>query len=669
MKPNTPWRPAPAAAIDWSNDGTPRSKDFGDVYYSQEDGPAESRHVFLAGNDLPRRWLNHDRPVFTIAETGFGTGLNFLLTWQAWRAQAAPRARLHYLSIDKFPLAPPDLERAVAQWPELRGVGRQLLANYPGLLPGQHRLALDDGAVMLDLWWSEAREALTDLAGHQRPFVDAWYLDGFAPARNTAMWDDEVLHRVGPLSRPGATFATFTAAGAVRRGLQAAGFNVEKVPGFGRKRECLRGALRGGSPVQAPGDGLNWDLPADSPRVPDSALVIGAGLAGCTAAWSLATRGVAVTLVDQGAVASGASANDQGILYTRLSRKHAPLTDFALQSFQFAGSFYRQLFADGALEEDVDGRLCGCFQASDNSDEMAALSVPLADVEGLARVVDAEAANCLTGLQQLSAGYWLPGSGWMNPAAVCRALLQHANITLREQCGALQLAATTAGWRAEGAGGTLAEAACAVVAAGISSTGISGLDWLPLQAIRGQTTSLPRNDNTADLRAAFCHDGYIAPARTGYHCIGATFDLNDEEREPRGSDNRKNLAKLAQAVPAWAGELAAIDADQLGARVGFRCASPDYLPLVGPVPDRDALLQDFAALRQNARQPIDSKGRYMKGLYLSTGHGSRGLTSTPLAGELLASAICDEAPPLERALRRALAPARFLIRDLGRNRI
>jgi tRNA 5-methylaminomethyl-2-thiouridine biosynthesis bifunctional protein len=208
-----------------------------------------------------------------------------------------------------------------------------------------------------------------------------------------------------------------------------------------------------------------------------------------------------------------------------------------------------------------------------------------------------------------------------------------------------------------------------VIATGTASVGMTPLSWLPIQAIRGQTTHLPAGPDLGKLRAALCHEGYIAPARGGEHCIGATFNLDDDEPSLRLEDHRANLARLARAVPAWRDTLAELDPAVLGGRVGFRCASPDYLPLVGPVPDRLAFLRDFAALRRNARQPLPIRGEYLPGLYLSTAHGSRGLTATPLAGELLASLICREPPPLNRELCRALAPARFIIRDLRRNRI
>jgi tRNA 5-methylaminomethyl-2-thiouridine biosynthesis bifunctional protein len=670
MKPgNTPWRPMQSASLAWDEDGSPRSTRFDDVYYAREDGLQESRYVFLEGNNLAQRWSSYDGACFTIAETGFGTGLNFLATWQAWRQLSEPRPRLHFLSIEKFPLEPQQLTRATGLWPELQALARQLAGQYPGLLPGQHRLLFENGAVILDLWWADIRDALEDLASRGEPFVDAWYLDGFAPARNEAMWDERALQGIGRLSRPGATFSTFTAAGQVRRGLVEAGFRVDKVAGFGRKRDSLRGERRQQASNCTRPDITPWDLPREKSPATRTALVIGGGLAGCTTAHALASRGIRVTLLECGELACGGSGNLQGILYTRLSRKHSPLTDFALQSFNFASKFYRDLFLRSALREGVDGALCGSFHQQDDDDELADMKQLLSAVPELAQAIDSETASSLLGVPLTSAGYWFPGSGWMNPGAVCHALVRHPGIELRENCGALGLTHRNDAWHALHDESVLASADCAIIATGTGSTAFRGLEWLPLQRIRGQTTQLPATSELYRLRGALCHDGYIAPARLGEHCIGATFDLKNDSDALSLEDCEQNLGRLADAVPAWADLLAAVDPGKLSGRVGFRCASPDYLPLVGAVPDRDAFLHDYGELRKNARRILETRGRYMPGLFVNTGHGSRGLTSTPLAAQLLASTIAGEALPMDRTLCRALSPARFLVRDLVRGRI
>jgi tRNA 5-methylaminomethyl-2-thiouridine biosynthesis bifunctional protein len=665
---NLPWRPLQTATLRWSDRGVPTSNDFGDVYYSQDNGLEESRHVFLQASSLAERWKTPSCKQFCIAELGFGTGLNFLLTWQAWRDMPLPRPQLHFVSIEKHPLTRRDLARALSAWPSLEHLTGQLLAAYPEPLAGQHRLLLEEG-LRLDLWWEDAEDALADLAGREQRLVDAWYLDGFAPSQNEEMWSTSVIDAVAALSRPGATVATFTAAGHVRRKLSAAGFSVSKIPGYGRKRECVRGVMEATAPA-AQAAGLSpWDLPNVWLDRPEHVLVLGGGLAGCTTAAALANRGINITLLEQDALSSGGSGNDQGVLYTRLSRKHSALVDFALQGFIFASTFYRTLFRDGQLQQYIDGDLCGSFQQTDNTDEMAALREVLAGLEDLAQVLDAEQANRILGIAQPRAGYWYPGSGWIRPAAVCRALTDRENIRVLQHCGNVSLHRDGTAWHATADGRTLARASVAVVAAGTGTTALEPLTWLPLQTIRGQITELPSNDETATLRAALCHEGYIAPAREGTHSMGASFNLNIADPALREEDTRGNLAKLAAAVPAWRTTLTALDPSSLEGRVGYRCASPDYLPVAGPVPAFDEFIETFGALRKNARQSIPQRGRYLPGLYVNAAHGSRGLASTPLTAELLTSMICGEPSPLSRTLCRALSPARFIIRDLSRNRI
>ncbi len=673
---NQPWRPMPRPALVWNEDGSPGSAAFGDIYFSRENGLAESRHVFLAGNQLPRRWQDHPRERFVVAETGFGTGLNCLATWQAWARLPEARPALHYVAFEQFPLRRDELARALKQWPELAVFSSALLAAYPAPLPGCHRVLLKEeetgSELTLDLWWEEAGTALADLDQRGLPLIDAWYLDGFAPARNAAMWQSDLLGRLGSLSQAGATVATFTAAGQVRRDLQTAGFRMYKSPGFGRKREQLRGELEatpaatGAATLPA---GTPWDLSDTPAKRPANALVLGAGLAGCATAAALARRGIAVTLLERDALAGAASGNAQGVLYTRLSPRHSQLVDFALQSYQFAHRHYAGLFATATLREGVDGALCGSFHQHPDDTELAQMAERLQEIPELAEVLDASRASERLGVEQGSAGYWYPDSGWLHPPSVCRAWASQKDIVLLEHCGELDLRREGDQWQAhDHSGEVIAAADCAIIACAGASKAFSGLDWLPLQIIRGQTSQLPAGEPFAALRAVLCHDGYIAPSR-GEHCIGATFKLGDKDSAQRIDDHRCNLTQLAKALPAWRSALDRIDPETLSGRTGFRCTSSDYLPLVGPVPELTGFIERFASLRRNARRDISAAGSYVEGLFLNTGHGSRGLTSTPLAAELLASMICAEPPPLSRNQCRALAPARFLIRDLGRNRL
>ncbi len=666
---NTPWSPLVTAQVTWKAGNCPSSDHFDDFYYSSEDGAQESHYVFLQGNDLPQRWLSHPYPSFCIAETGFGSGLNFLLTWQLWRKQSEPRPRLHFISIENKPLSRSDIARAQENWPELKDLSTALLENYPAPIPGQHRLVLDSGAVILDLWWENAQESLDELASYGHSQVDAWYLDGFTPSRNPAIWTSTIFSSMASLCRPGSTFATFTAASEVRRGLQNSGFKVSKRSGYGKKRECMHGVI-GHIPsptLTGKNNAVPWDLSLKKASSASSVLVIGAGLAGCTTAAALAKRGVKVTVLERETVAAGGSGNDQGVLYTRLSTKHSHLSDFSLQSFLFATRLYQQILSTGIIRDGIDGALCGSFHQSKKTAEMAAISPQLKTIPDVASVFSATEANSVLGIEQSMPGYWFPGSGWMRPSAICQALLQNPLIQLVENTGAIRLEKRNGGWAAFSDSKLIGEAQCVVLATGTATTQFTGLDWLPLQAIRGQTTNLPSGQQLGALQGALCHKGYIAPAREGQHCIGATFDIEDKDFNLRTADHQWNLNTLADAVPTWQQALTALEVQGLTGRVGYRCATPDYLPLVGPVPEKNLFFQNYAALRKNAKQAIATTGEFVEGLYLSTGHGSRGLTSTPLAAEILASLICGEPLPLSRELYRAISPARFLIRELKRS--
>lgn len=211
------------ADIDWRDDRVPVSTRFDDPYFSIHDGLAETRHVFLAGNGLPDRFGGD----FRIMETGFGTGLNFLTAWEAWE-QAGSRGTLRFTSFEAFPMRPTDTARALSAFPDLAGrAGRLVTALERG--PGPH---VFDAAVTLDIVAGDARETLPVHEG----LADAWFLDGFAPAKNPELWGDTLMREVAAHTAPGGTLASYTAAGHVRRALAAAGLEVERAPGFGRKR-------------------------------------------------------------------------------------------------------------------------------------------------------------------------------------------------------------------------------------------------------------------------------------------------------------------------------------------------------------------------------------------------------------------------------------------------
>lgn len=684
-KPDSPWTLTPAT-LDWQ-DGLPRSAGFGDIYFSAADGLAETRHVFLQGNHLPERWQSmpaRGQGHFTIAETGFGTGLNFLATWQAWQQYAPAGTWLHYLSVEKHPLRPADLQRALAHWPELAALAEALQQAYPPLVGGHHYRVFPEARISLHLVFSDATEALPEWLDSPQPGlprewqVDAWFLDGFAPKRNPGLWQPALFRLMRRLSAGDATLATFTAAGEVRRALASAGFRVERSAGFGRKRHMTIATA-----VPAPDSGdmpvtrylkqeTPWHLPL---RTCDTrqrhAVVIGAGLAGLFTAWSLAQRGWQVTVVDAETPAAGASGNRQGILFHRLSAEDSPVARFSQQAFLYSSHWYRQAIRKGSLPADAlhaEGmlQLPASPAQAQAFGELAAL---FQDSPGLAQWLPADEASILAGLPLPGPALYWPGSATVSPHVLCAALATHTGITLA--CGkrVVQLQQERGQWQAlDAAGQVVAGAAVMVIACGTTSMALGQTAWLPFKPLRGQVSHVEATPGSTPLRCAVCHDGYITPARDGLHCIGASFDIGNDNPALTAASHVDNLERLRIHWPHMGARLDAAVPDPalLEGRVGFRCTSPDYLPAIGPVPDAAAFRTRFATLAGNARRRVDATAPMLPGLYVNTGHGSRGLTYAPLAGELLASFIEGTERPVDPGLCRAIAPARFLARALIR---
>ncbi|MEH6386541.1 MAG: bifunctional tRNA (5-methylaminomethyl-2-thiouridine)(34)-methyltransferase MnmD/FAD-dependent 5-carboxymethylaminomethyl-2-thiouridine(34) oxidoreductase MnmC [Pseudomonas profundi] len=658
--------PTPSFAnLAWADDGQPFSVEFDDVYFSRESGLEETRHVFLQHNALPERWAQlSDTSRFCIAETGFGTGLNFLCAWQLWDSLAPAGARLHFVSTERFPLSLTDMQRALALWPELGFWSAQMLAQYSDLATGWQHFSLADGRVTLTLLVGDLLETLPQLEAS----VDAWFLDGFAPAKNPDMWQQPLYDQMARLSTSGATVATFTSVGAVRRGLQAAGFEMRKVKGFGRKREMLAGAFTGApdQPWHAPW----YARPARPVTGGRRALIIGAGLAGCCTAFSLARRGWQVTLIERHASeAQEASGNPQGILYCKLSPHQTPLSRFIQTSYAYS---LRLLHETLAQNED-NWAACGVLQLSAEPKESARLKA-LADQgypDHFLQGVDAQRASELAGVALNAGGLFFPQGGWVNPPALCKALLQHPNIQLMACSEALQLAREDSIWQAlNEEDDVIARAEIAVICAAADSQRFTPSAHLPLKRIRGQITHLPATEHSRALSTVLCSEGYVSPARRGEHHLGASFRFDRLDTEPSTEENQSNLSLLESLSPALATGLdaAALQPVQLVARAALRCTTPDYLPVIGPLADAEAFVQDYAVLSKDASKKPTEPTVWHHGLYVNAGHGSRGLISCPLSGELLAAWIEGEPLPLPRELAEAVHPNRFLLRELIRGK-
>lgn len=629
---HTPIQPATLA---WSADGTPYSEQFGDVYHSSDGGLEQARQVFIAGNGLPERWRGRRR--FTIIETGFGLGLNFLASWAAWRADPNACERLHFVSCELHPFKVEDLARLHARWPELAELAAELRSQWPPAVSGLHRLHLENGRLTLTLYLGDAREALAQLVAQ----ADAFYLDGFSPAKNPELWSPRIFHLLARLAAPGATLATWSVAGAVREGLRHAGFEVEKAPGFGSKRQSLRGRLHPSAP--------NAALPEPVCR---HALIIGAGLAGSSLAERLAARGWRIELIDAAdAPGLGASGNHAGVL-----RPLPSLDDNRIGRLTRAGTLYglRQLQRLAAQGLPVRFDACGVLHLARDAAQAAKMQAVVAahraPPEHL-RFVEAAEASAIAGWPLEHGGWWFAGSGWVQPHSLCAAQVaawpEHIHCHFSRALARLDFAAGS--WIARDAeGSVIAAAPIVVLANGAQIRDLPQAAGLPVVPARGQVSHLPAEAGSAP-RVVVCRQGYVSPAVDGLRCAGATFAANDPDPQLRPTDHVENLAKLEAMLP---GYTAGLSPQALGGRVGFRPASPDRLPIVGALP---IWPQTPATAR------LDAVERH-PGLYAISGFGARGLVWSALAAELLASQLEQEALPIERDLAEALDPARFVLR-------
>ncbi len=621
----------PRPQLAWDG-GVPRDAGVDDVYFSAADGLAEARAVFLAGCGLPDAWSERER--FVVGELGFGSGLNVLALWELWDRAKPAGARLHVVSVEGAPMSADEAKTAHAPWPELAERAAKLRAAWPPAVKGVHhrRLAED---VSLTLALLPVDEALDQL----ELTADAWFLDGFAPAKNPDMWTPDVLARIGALTRPGGRVGTYTVAGAVRRGLQAAGFTVDKRPGFGSKRDRLE-AVKQTDPApsrRAP------TRPRAALSQPAHVLIIGAGSAGASVARALLARGVRVeALCADAAPAAGASGNPAGLIMPRLDLDDRPLARFHRTAYAHALAAYDGSHAfrtTGAQRLATDDVEAAKHRALHGAGALPPAMMTLDDEASLA----------------------FPHAGVLEPIAQVQAWLARAAVTTRFK--AIGLERVTAGWRVTAEDGRTAQGDAVVLASGPAIAAFEHTAWLPVRPSRGQVSWAAFAGEAPPVTA---FGGYAAPLDDQKLLFGATYAPWDGEPiAPSPDDDRSNLAMLARHAPGLA---QAVNADALQGRASLRATTPDRAPYCGPVPDADAFRERFAGLA-HGRMDVDAAPAPLQdAMFVLGGLGSRGLVWAPLLGEAMAADICGEPSVLEREAAEALHPARTLERALKKRR-
>lgn len=620
----------PHAPITWTAEGIPYAEDFGDIYYSRHGGLEETYAVFLQPLGLPERWRGRRR--FTLAELGFGAGLNALAAWDLWAHTREPGAILHFISVEGFPMDRADAARALALFPELSGRAEKMLARWPCRASGLHRVWFPEDGFCLTLIHEAAKDALNAITGP----VDGWLLDGFAPARNTDMWAPELFKKIAALSAPDARAATYSVAGAVRSALSDAGFSVERAPGFAHKRERIIAHLPGAAVPEK--------------EIPQSAIIIGGGIAGACAAAALRRRGLAVTLIEGEKLAAGASGNPAGLVSPRLDLGDDPAARFLRAAFLYAADFYRTETPEAFFAS-------GLMRAERDADKAAKLAADPPLPEDWLRTADPHAAHLAA-----SAAFDLPQAGLLDPAKAIATLTQDCDVCTGR--AAHRLESTEGGWRVfDAAGVSIAEADFVVVTAGSGAIKFLPAEHAPLNGRRGALSIATTNG--PDLPAVA--GGAYAFSWKGDLLFGATFDPAPLDAPPRplcADDHARNLSDLGALSPHRAQMLAPMESWR--GRAALRVTTPDHLPVAGAVPDWDALPPVFEKLASGALDRRTLETPKQEDLFVIAGLGARGLTTAPLLGEFIAAFSCNEPSPLPPEQARALDPARFALRKAQR---
>ena len=650
------------AKIHFNEENTPVSDKFDDVYFSNQDGLAETHYVFLEGNQLWERWVNYQEAHFVIAETGFGTGLNFFAVTTLFREfrqkhPDSPLKRLYFTSFEKYPLPLDALQQAHLAYPQFSHLAQHLQQNWLNPIQGCYRFHFDE--TTLDLWFGDVAENLPQLGDYMNGKIDAWFLDGFAPSKNPDMWNEQLYQQMFRFTKPQGTFATFTAASAVRKSLENAGFDITKRKGFGKKRECLSGQK---THEKLTALSTPWFHSQPANLKEQDIAIIGGGIASLCTAISVVKRGAKITIYcEDEQTALNASGNKQGAFYPQLSDDNERNIRFYIHAFA-----YGHQFLQWAIQHKIEfeHEFCGVAlcayneKAESKLNKIAALNLPSDLYQSLSQTELSEKV----GLPLPFGGGFIPQGAWLAP----RQLVQHAFAFLEKQGVQIKtsqkvtaLSQTENGWQITTAENKTFNHEVVVLANGHKLTDFEQTQKLPLYPVRGQVSQIPTSANLLKLKTVLCYDGYLTPvdqAKTS-HCIGASHVRDNATREFSLTEQQENQQKIQQNIPEdWTKE---VDTSGNLARIGVRCSVRDLTPMMGAVPHFSAQQTQYQNLfnLRRRKQPVEQAGNYPN-LYLIGALGSRGLTSAPFLGETLASLIYGEPLPMSEDLIHNLMPNR-----------
>lgn len=610
------------ADLDWQLvDGidVPVSKQFGDVYFSKDNGLLETRHVFLNGNDLSTR-LADLKPFeyFCVGETGFGTGLNILALWQLWQ-QVRPdnHSHLHAISVEKFPLSKADLIRALNAWPELKSLADQLISQYPMPIAGCHRLSFPEERFSLDLWLDDAHDVFPVI--EKTAPVNAWFLDGFAPSCNPDMWEENILNNIVRLSEIGTTFASFSVAGVLKRGLKNHGISISRPRGFKHKREMLKAIW---NPAEETESSLIQEITqkkterdTETNIRPRQIAVIGAGIAGLSSAWAFAQRGHQVMIYDQSAPLSGGSGNPLALLNPKLCPVEQSAEHLMTLTWQHALNHYQKFKAFRPIQVNQ--------LALKNPEQLLGLADEYP--EKILAVQDTEDQEIQTAFPSLK----LLAAGAVSPPQLRDEILQHPNIQYQQaKISHIEAATKPQLFSNEQDLGEFDH----VIVCTARETAQFFADYPVLKPIRGQVSWLNNKTQPLSQNIAYSYGGYCMQLDAEHLILGASFYPGRDDIEVLAEDHVHNYELIHSVFPEYAQSLASTETWQ--GRASVRAQSQDYFPLLG---------------KMKADEEI----------YSFVGLGSKGFLFAPLCSEILAAQILGEACPVPSSLVKKLSVTRF----------
>jgi len=642
------------AKLKWQS-ATPCSHEFDDAYFSLKNGIEESNYVFLKGNNLPTNWQSCSQ--FVIAETGFGTGLNFLNTARLWHLNKTANQTLVYFSIEKYPISLSDLTKIHSDWPQFEVYSQRLLQNYPENIPGMHTISFPKCNLHLCLLIGDINEMLLEISYP----VDAWYFDGFSPAKNPDMWSESVFRNIANLSHKETTFSTFTAASLVQKNLKLAGFRVNKIKGFGKKREMLCGTFDK-KDVNHQNSNPWFTLPKNQKNKNDSIAIIGGGLAGLSCAWFLKKKNMSSVVFESSHnVAADASGNPAGIVLPKIDLDLNWASLFYIQSFLITVQCLEELKENHPeLGWHQSGVLV--LMNNDKLKRFAQLNLP----NSIMLCVDKSHAQELAGIEVNSGGLFFPKAGYVNPKQLVTIIGKELGQSNSVKCGQLiqSIEYENSLWRIRNDDKEIETANSVIFCNSHQINSILKSKSVNVKKSRGQLSFYHENEMSKQLKMPICDNGYLIPSVKGLHCVGATYGDSDNESLDK-KDHMTNIENIRNSVNCFENS----DTEQLLGRVSFRGTTEDRMPVVGPIFDEMKFQEDYSDLHHGRIDKHYPAASYLPGLYASVGHGSRGLVSCFSSAQYLTGLLCGDASMLPKSAISRLHPGRFLIKALKKGLI